>query len=172
MFLVLCTEGDLGFGKVCCPRLLCFIVGLREAAAVTSAVVGGCRAVNCEILVDSVDVAVAAEIWPSTALTEVLSSGSASPLGYPRVVTPTWRESADPVIPRPPTEEWLPSGSSWGWVDTGPATSFDIDPDSLVDTPCSPTEITISEVVVATRAESPCSISSGSTSLRALALVL
>ena len=37
-------------------------VGLREAAAVTSAVVGGCRTVNCELLVDGVDVAVAAEI--------------------------------------------------------------------------------------------------------------
>jgi len=39
-----------------------FVVGLREAAAVTSAVVDGCRTVNCELLVDSVDVAVAAEI--------------------------------------------------------------------------------------------------------------
>ena len=145
-------------------------VGLRDAAAVTSTAVGGCRGVSCCSVVEvDVDPAV---VGSTNALAVVLSSGSASPLRYPRVETPIWRESADPEVPRPPTEKWPPSNGSWGWVVTGPATSADIDPDSLVDTPCSPTEITISVVVVATRAESLCSTSSGSTSLRALALVL
>ena len=87
--------------------------------------------------------------------------------GYPRV-TPTWRESADPESPRPPTGEWSPSGSSWGWVVTDPATSVDTDPDSLMDTTCSPTEVIDVGVVVATEAESPCSTSSSSTSLYSL----
>jgi len=100
-----------------------------------SATVGGCREITCSLLpvVDVVEVA-SAVIKTSAALAIALLSWSASPLGYPRVATPTWRESADPELPCPPTEGWPPSGSSWGWVVTGPATSADIDPDSLVDT--------------------------------------
>jgi len=105
-----------------------------------SATVGGCREITGSLL-PVVDIAVAsAVVKASVTLATSLSSGSASPLGYPRA-TPTWRESADPELPRPPTGEWPPTGSSWGWVVTGPATSVDIDPDSLMDTTCSPTGI-------------------------------
>jgi len=136
-----------------------------------SATVGGCREISCSLpVVDVVEVA-SAVIKTSAALATSLTSGSASPLGYPRVATPTWRESADPELPRPPKEEWPPSGSSWGWVVTGPATSVDIDPDSLMEASCSPTEMIGLGVVVATEAESPYYTSSSSTSLRALALV-
>jgi len=68
-------------------------VGLREAAAVVSATVGGCREISRVLpVVDVVEVA-SVVIKTSAALATSLSSGSASPLGYPRVATPTWRVS-------------------------------------------------------------------------------
>ena len=97
-----------------------------------SATVGGCREI-VDSLLPVVDIAVvSAVVKTSVTLAPSLSSGSARPLGYPRV-TPTRRESADPETPRPPTGGWSPSGSGWGWVVTGPATSVDTDPNSLMD---------------------------------------
>ena len=84
---------------------------------------------------------------------------------------PTSGEFADPATPCPPAEGWPPSGGSWGWVATGPAISVAIDSNSPMDSTCSPTGILEAMVVVVTEAESLCSKSSGSTSLRALALV-
>jgi len=59
-----------------------------------SVTVGGCREITCSLLpvVDVVEVA-SAVIKTSAALATSLSRGSASPLGYPRAVTPTWRVS-------------------------------------------------------------------------------
>ena len=64
-------------------------VWLRDAAAVTSATVGGCREVMSAVrVVDTV--VVSAVVITSAELTKpprALSSGSACALGYPRVVT-------------------------------------------------------------------------------------
>ena len=88
-------------------------VGHWKAAAVVSATVGGCRELVV-LLLSIADIATSSAVAKtSVALTTSLSSGSARPLGYLRV-TPTWRESADPVTPCPPTGGWPPSGSSWG----------------------------------------------------------
>ena len=136
-----------------------------------SATVGGCRELAV-LLLPVVDIAVAsAVVKMSVTLAVSLSGGSAGPLGYPRVETPTRGEFADPATPCPPTEGWPPSGGSWGWVATGPAISVAIDSNSPVDSTCSPTGILDAIVVVVTEAESLGSKSSGSTSLRALALV-
>jgi len=63
-------------------------VGLRDAAAVTSATVGGCREVNSAVRVgDAVAVVVSAAVITSAELAKplrALSSGSACSLGYPR----------------------------------------------------------------------------------------
>ena len=105
-----------------------------------SATVGGCRELTGWLAV--VDIAVAsAVVKVSVTLAIALSSGSAGPLGYPRVETPTRGEFADPATPCPPTEGWPPSDGSWGWVATGPAISVAIDSNSPVDSTCSPTGI-------------------------------
>jgi len=137
-----------------------------------SATVGGCREVNRSVSVVDVVVVVSAVVSTSAELAIALSSGSAGPLGYLGVATPTRGEFADPEIPCLPTEGWPPSGRSWGWVAMGPAISVAIDSNSPMYSTCSPTGVVFEAVrVVVTRAESPCSTSSGSISLRALALV-
>jgi len=113
-----------------CFRVMTNSVGLRDAAAVTSATVGGCREVSSTVWV------VSAAVITSAALAkppQALSSGSACSLGYPRVETPTRGESADPNTPRPPTDGWSPAGRSSGWVVAGPAVSADTDSDSPVN---------------------------------------
>ena len=87
-------------------------VGLRKAAAVVSATVGGCREVSSTTEVVDVVVVVSAVVSASAELAIALASGSASPLEYLGVVTPTRGEFADPKIPCPPTEGWPPSGRS------------------------------------------------------------
>jgi len=77
-----------------------------------SATVGGCREVSCSVFVVVVAVVVSAVVSTSAELVIALSRGSASPLGYLGVVTPTRGEFADPEIPCPPTEGWPPSGRS------------------------------------------------------------
>ena len=75
--------------------------------------VGGCREVNSAVEVVDTVVVVSAVVITSAELAKppkALSTGSACSLGYPRVVTPTRGESADPNIPRPPTEGWSPAG--------------------------------------------------------------
>jgi len=64
-------------------------VGLRKAAAVVSATVGGCREVGSTVEVVDVAVVVSAVVRTSAELAIALSRGSASPLGYLGVVTPT-----------------------------------------------------------------------------------
>ena len=91
-------------------------VGLLDAAAVTSATVGGCREVNSSVVrrvVDSFVVAVSAVVIASAVPAKplkALSSGSASSLGYPRVVTPTRGESADPIFHAHPQRDGLQLG--------------------------------------------------------------
>ena len=69
-----------------------------------SATVGGCRELAV-LLLPVVDIAVAsAVVKVSVTLAISLSGGSAGPLGYPRVETPTRGEFADPATPCPPTE--------------------------------------------------------------------
>jgi len=75
-------------------------VGLQKAAAVVSATVGGCREVSCSVsVVVDVAVVVSAVLSTSAELAIALSSGSASPLAYLGVVTPTRGEFGDPEIP-------------------------------------------------------------------------
>ena len=71
-------------------------VGLRKAAAVVSATVGGCREVNSPVVVVDVAVVVSAVVSTSAELAIALSSGSACPLGYLWVATPTRGEFARP----------------------------------------------------------------------------
>ena len=83
-------------------------------------------------------------------------------------ITPTWRGSADPVTPCPPTGGWPPSGNCWGWMVMGPATSIDTDSDPSASSTFRSTGDEVNAgVVAATEAESPGCVSS----LLALALV-
>jgi len=100
-------------------------VGLRDAAAVTSATVGGCREIMSAVGVVDTVVVLSAVVITSAELAKppkALSSGSACSLGYPGVETPTRGESADPNTPRPPTEGCLPLGEvRGGWSRARPS---------------------------------------------------
>ena len=81
--------------------------------------VGGCRELACWVLSITNIAASPAVAKTSTALASSRSSGPARPLGYLRV-TPTWRESADPVTPCPPTGggglPLVTTGGGWSWT--------------------------------------------------------
>ena len=64
-----------------------------------SATVDGCREVTCSVSVVDVAVVASAVVSTSAELAIALSSGSAGPLGYLGVATPTRGEFADPEIP-------------------------------------------------------------------------
>ena len=145
------------------------IVGF--VAAAVSMPMGGCRARRSLV----VDVDVAAELavlWLSMSRAIILLCGSGCPLGYPKV-TPIKEELTDPKLPCPPTGEWPPSGRSCGWVDTDPATSIGCDSSPSTDSTLDPTIVdSETEAIVVSTSRSPELMSSGSTSLRALARVL
>ena len=82
-------------------------VGLLDAAAVTSATVGGCREVKSGVRVVSAVVVTSAV--PTKPL-KALSSGSACPLGHPRVVTPLGESLQTPMFHTHPQKDGLPLG--------------------------------------------------------------
>ena len=155
---------------VCCVGFVAAAVSMPMGGCRARSLVGGSSLVSAETV--GVIVAVRpAVLWLSTTLAIMLLCGSGCPLGYPKV-TPIKEELTDPKLPCPPTEEWPPSGRSWEWVVTDPATSVGCDSSPSTDSTWYPTIVdseTIAAVVSTSR--SPWLMSSGSTSLRALARV-